>query len=130
MLFAVSFIILKCFILFIFNFGAKDARIEDYNTPSYYGKALSEGFLPDLCQFTGRVLISFSYLSFAQDIQPAKDVLTPKSTKSEATEDDEPPLNEDDDEDEDDLELGDEEPSINDLVLAQFDKVSPIISLI
>lgn len=51
-------------------------------------------------------------------------MLTPKSTKSEATEDDEPPLNEDDDEDEDDLELGDEEPSINDLVLAQFDKVS------
>lgn len=70
-------------------------------------------------------------MSLAQDIQPAKDVFTPKSRKSEATEEDEPPLNEDDDEDDlDDLELGDEEPSINDLVLAQFDKVSPIVSLI
>lgn len=49
---------------------------------------------------------------------------TPKLTKPEAVEDDEPPLNEDDDDDDlDDLEQEDEEPSINHLVLAQFEKV-------
>ncbi|OVA02443.1 Transcription factor IIA [Macleaya cordata] len=52
-------------------------------------------------------------------------VATPKPTKSEAVEDDEPPLNEDDDDDDlDDLDQGDEGPGINHLVLAQFEKVS------
>ncbi|OVA13925.1 Transcription factor IIA [Macleaya cordata] len=70
-------------------------RTEDYNTPSYY------------------------------DPPTANDVGTPKPAKSEALEDDEPPLNEDDDDDDfDDLEQGDEEPSTNHLVLAQFEKVS------
>lgn len=50
---------------------------------------------------------------------------TPKPAKNEAAEDDEPPLNEDDDDEEDldDLEHGEEEPSTQHLVLAQFDKV-------
>ncbi|KAG0468097.1 hypothetical protein HPP92_017425 [Vanilla planifolia] len=51
---------------------------------------------------------------------------TPKPTKSEGLEDDEPPLNEDDDDD-DDLDgfgQGGEEPSTQHLVLAQFDKVT------
>ncbi|KAK9288216.1 hypothetical protein L1049_016665 [Liquidambar formosana] len=70
-------------------------RTEDYNTPSCY------------------------------DTLPGNDVGSLKPTKGEAIEDDEPPLNEDDDEDDlDDLEQGDEEPSINDLVLAQFEKVN------
>ncbi|KAJ0984022.1 hypothetical protein J5N97_002378 [Dioscorea zingiberensis] len=51
---------------------------------------------------------------------------TPKPTKSEAVDDDEPPLNEDDDDDEDleEGEQGDVEPTTQHLVLAQFDKVS------
>ncbi|KAL5994538.1 hypothetical protein ACLOJK_024591 [Asimina triloba] len=49
---------------------------------------------------------------------------TPKPAKNEALEDDEPPLNEDDDDDADDFDQGDEEPSTNHLVLAQFEKVS------
>lgn len=51
---------------------------------------------------------------------------TPKPTKSEAVEDDEPPLNEDDDDDEDleEDERGEDEPTTQHLVLAQFDKVS------
>ncbi|XP_043693632.1 transcription initiation factor IIA subunit 1-like [Telopea speciosissima] len=69
-------------------------RTEDYNTPSYY------------------------------DALPGNEVGTPKPTKTEALEDDEPPLNEDDDDELDDLDQGDEEPSINHLVLAQFEKVS------
>ncbi|XP_042493882.1 transcription initiation factor IIA subunit 1-like isoform X2 [Macadamia integrifolia] len=58
---------------------------------------------------------------------PSYHVGTPKPTKAEALEDEEPPLNEDDDEDDDELDdLGrrDEETSINHLVLAQFEKVS------
>lgn len=53
---------------------------------------------------------------------------TPKPTKSEAVEDDEPPLNEDDDDDEDleEDERGEDEPTTQHLVLAQFDKVSCI----
>lgn len=51
---------------------------------------------------------------------------TPKPAKSEAVEDEEPPLNEDDDDDDDldDLEQGEEEPNTQHLVLAQFDKVT------
>ncbi|KAG1371731.1 transcription initiation factor IIA subunit 1 [Cocos nucifera] len=51
---------------------------------------------------------------------------TPKPAKHEAVEDDEPPLNEDDDDDDDldDLENGEEELNTQDLVLAQFDKVT------
>ncbi|XP_058078011.1 transcription initiation factor IIA large subunit-like isoform X2 [Magnolia sinica] len=68
---------------------------EDYNTPSYY------------------------------DPLTPHNVGTPKPTKNEALEDDEPPLNEDDDDDDlDDLEQGDEEPSTNHLVLAQFEKAN------
>eukprot|EP00262_Sarcandra_glabra_P016198 TRINITY_DN520_c0_g2_i1.p1 TRINITY_DN520_c0_g2~~TRINITY_DN520_c0_g2_i1.p1 ORF type:complete len:383 (-),score=91.54 TRINITY_DN520_c0_g2_i1:136-1284(-) len=67
---------------------------EDYNLPSYY-----DPLTP---------------------INPG----TPKPTKSEALEDDEPPLNEDDDDDLDDPEQGDEEPNTNHLVLAQFEKVN------
>ncbi|ONK61976.1 uncharacterized protein A4U43_C08F35530 [Asparagus officinalis] len=57
---------------------------------------------------------------------PTPSVGTPKPSKGEAADDDEPPLNEDDDDDEDldDLEQGEEEPQIQHLVLAQFDKVS------
>ncbi|XP_043694442.1 transcription initiation factor IIA subunit 1-like [Telopea speciosissima] len=58
---------------------------------------------------------------------PSFYVGTPKPTKTEALEDDEPPLNEDDDDDDDELDdlgQGDEESSINHLVLAQFEKVS------
>lgn len=59
------------------------------------------------------------------DPPTANDVGTPKPSKNEADDDDdEPPLNEDDDDDDfDDLEQGDEEPSTNHLVLAQFEKV-------
>ncbi|KAJ4959564.1 hypothetical protein NE237_026675 [Protea cynaroides] len=69
-------------------------RTEDYNTPSHY------------------------------DPVPGNEVRTPKPTKTEALEDDEPPLNEDDDDELDDLDQGDEEPGTNHLVLAQFEKVS------
>ncbi|XP_010262269.1 PREDICTED: transcription initiation factor IIA large subunit-like isoform X1 [Nelumbo nucifera] len=69
-------------------------RTEDYNTPSYY------------------------------DPIPGNEVGTPKRTKAEASEDEEPPLNEDDDDEVDDLEQGDEEPNTNHLVLAQFEKVN------
>ncbi|XP_057957598.1 uncharacterized protein LOC131150724 isoform X2 [Malania oleifera] len=57
------------------------------------------------------------------DALPGNDVGTPKLPNNEFIEEDEPPLNEDDDE-LDDLEQANEEPSINDLVLAQFEKVS------
>ncbi|CAN6461559.1 unnamed protein product [Victoria cruziana] len=55
-----------------------------------------------------------------------QNVATPKPAKTEVAEDEEPPLNEDDDDDEDldDFDQGDEEPSINHLVLAQFEKVN------
>ncbi|KAI3984795.1 hypothetical protein MKX01_039412 [Papaver californicum] len=69
-------------------------RVEDYNTPSSY------------------------------DPVNTPDAGTPKSGKPEGEEDEEPPLNEDDDDDLDDLDQEDEEPSINHLVLAQFEKVS------
>ncbi|MQL79254.1 hypothetical protein Taro_011697, partial [Colocasia esculenta] len=50
---------------------------------------------------------------------------TPKVTKTEATDGDEPPLNEDDDDDElDDLDQEEEEPNTQHLVLALFDKVT------
>lgn len=51
---------------------------------------------------------------------------TPRPSRSEAGEDDEPPLNEDDDDDEDldDLEQEEEEPNTQHLILAQFDKVT------
>ncbi|PIA36477.1 hypothetical protein AQUCO_03400399v1 [Aquilegia coerulea] len=58
------------------------------------------------------------------DPATANGVGTPIPGRSEAVEDDEPPLNEDDDDDLDDLEQGDEEPSTSHLVLAQFEKVS------
>ncbi|KAJ4954629.1 hypothetical protein NE237_011412 [Protea cynaroides] len=69
-------------------------RTEDYNTPSSY------------------------------DALPGNEVGTPKPTKTEALEDDEPPLNEDDDDELDDLDQGDAEPGTDHLVLAQFEKVS------
>ncbi|XP_006827510.2 transcription initiation factor IIA large subunit [Amborella trichopoda] len=58
------------------------------------------------------------------DPQSSHVVGTPKPMKPETHEDDEPPLNEDDDDDLDDGDNGDEEPSTDDLVLAQFEKVS------
>ncbi|KAH0457340.1 hypothetical protein IEQ34_012655 [Dendrobium chrysotoxum] len=57
---------------------------------------------------------------------PTPLVGTPKPTKNEAAEDDEPPLNEDDDDEDDldDFDQGEEEPNTQHLVLAQFDKVT------
>ncbi|ONK76902.1 uncharacterized protein A4U43_C02F1080 [Asparagus officinalis] len=57
---------------------------------------------------------------------PTPSVGTPKASKGEAVDDDEPPLNEDDDDDDDldDFDQGEEEPHTQHLVLAQFDKVS------
>lgn len=57
---------------------------------------------------------------------PTPIVGTPKPTKNEAAEDDEPPLNEDDDDEDDldDFDQGEEEPNTQHLVLAQFDKVT------
>lgn len=56
---------------------------------------------------------------------PTPLVGTPKPTKNEAAEDDEPPLNEDDDDEDDldDFDQGEEETNTQHLVLAQFDKV-------
>ncbi|XXG80813.1 hypothetical protein AAC387_Pa09g1589 [Persea americana] len=61
-----------------------------------------------------------------QDLHATPSISTPKPAKTESADDDEPPLNEDDDDDDDldDLDQGEEEPSTNHLVLAQFDKVS------
>jgi hypothetical protein len=52
---------------------------------------------------------------------------TPKPTNN--VDDEEPPLNEDDDDDDDldDLDQGEEEPTTQHLVLAQFDKASSIL---
>ncbi|KAJ0987810.1 hypothetical protein J5N97_006166 [Dioscorea zingiberensis] len=55
---------------------------------------------------------------------PTPSVATPKPTKNETADDDEPPLNEDDDDDDEEYERGEEEPTTQHLVLAQFDKVS------
>lgn len=57
---------------------------------------------------------------------PTPAVATPRSSRNEVTEDDEPPLNEDDDDEDDldDLEQGEEETHTQHLVLAQFDKVT------
>ncbi|KAI0502063.1 hypothetical protein KFK09_017008 [Dendrobium nobile] len=57
---------------------------------------------------------------------PTPLVGTPKPTKNEAAEDDEPPLNEDDDDEDDldDFDQGEEETNTQHLVLAQFDKVT------
>ncbi|KAF3341953.1 transcription initiation factor IIA subunit 1-like protein [Carex littledalei] len=57
---------------------------------------------------------------------PVVAVGTPKPTPIAAGDDEEPPLNEDDDDDDDldDLEQGEEEPTTQHLVLAQFDKVT------
>lgn len=56
---------------------------------------------------------------------PTPSVGTPKPAKNETADDDEPPLNEDDDdEEEEEYERGEEEPTTQHLVLAQFDKVS------
>ncbi|KAJ4809486.1 Transcription initiation factor IIA subunit 1 [Rhynchospora pubera] len=51
---------------------------------------------------------------------------TPRQTNNVSGDDEEPPLNEDDDDDDDldDLEQGEEEPTTQHLVLAQFDKVT------
>ncbi|URD86532.1 transcription factor IIA large subunit [Musa troglodytarum] len=49
---------------------------------------------------------------------------TPKPSKNDAGEDDEPPLNEDDDDELDDLDQEEEETNTQHLVLALFDKVS------
>ncbi|KAJ3709360.1 hypothetical protein LUZ61_013065 [Rhynchospora tenuis] len=51
---------------------------------------------------------------------------TPRPTNNVSGDDEEPPLNEDDDDDDDldDLEQGEEEPTTQHLVLAQFDKVT------
>ncbi|XP_020108270.1 transcription initiation factor IIA subunit 1-like [Ananas comosus] len=56
---------------------------------------------------------------------PTPSVGTPKLSRN-GGEDDEPPLNEDDDDDDDleDFEQGEEEPTMQHLVLAQFDKVT------
>ena len=61
------------------------------------------------------------------DLHATPSISTPKPAKTESADDDEPPLNEDDDDDDDldDLDQGEEEPSTNHLVLAQFDKVTP-----
>lgn len=58
---------------------------------------------------------------------PTPSVGTPKLSRN-GGEDDEPPLNEDDDDDDDleDFEQGEEEPTMQHLVLAQFDKVSDV----
>lgn len=48
---------------------------------------------------------------------------TPKPSKNDAGEDDEPPLNEDDDDELDDLDQEEEETNTQHLVLALFDKV-------
>lgn len=63
------------------------------------------------------------------DPQPANDAVAKSLSKAEPTESDgsEPPLNEDDDDDLDDNDQGDEEPKTNHLVLAQFDKVAPLL---
>ncbi|XP_072959225.1 transcription initiation factor IIA large subunit-like isoform X1 [Typha angustifolia] len=57
---------------------------------------------------------------------PTPSVGTPRPGKNEGGDDDEPPLNEDDDDDDDldDFEQGEEEPTTQHLVLAQFDKVT------
>ncbi|XP_010920519.1 transcription initiation factor IIA large subunit isoform X1 [Elaeis guineensis] len=81
----------------------------------------------DLFHFQG--VANEDYNTPAEHVElraPTPAVGTPKPAKNEAAEDDEPPLNEDDDDEEDldDLEHGEEEPSTQHLVLAQFDKVT------
>lgn len=67
------------------------------------------------------------YCSTVELRAPTPTVGTPKPAKNETADDDEPPLNEDDDdEEEEEYERGEEEPTTQHLVLAQFDKVCGI----
>ncbi|KAG0473627.1 hypothetical protein HPP92_015484 [Vanilla planifolia] len=83
----------------------------------------------DLLHFQGVATEEYNTPTPAEHVDlrtPTPFVGTPKPSKSDTGEDDEPPLNEDDDDEDDldDFDQEEEEPNTQHLVLAQFDKVT------